>query len=104
MTEPESIDPKDVGPTMGFLKVKKKPVQVEAILFDAIPNGDKPMFMGFHVFKDIDGTFIEINNPEPHGRGVLRCNLGDWIIKGVNGEIYPCAADVFEKTYEVLKK
>ena len=27
---------------------------------------------------------------------------GDYIIRGVNGEIYPCKADIFEKTYEVI--
>ena len=28
--------------------------------------------------------------------------LGDWIIKGVNGEFYPCKPDIFEKTYEAV--
>lgn len=32
--------------------------------------------------------------------GVMRASFGDWIIKGVNEEIYPCKADIFEKTYE----
>jgi hypothetical protein len=32
--------------------------------------------------------------------GVHRCDFGDWIIQGVNGEIYPCKPDIFEKTYE----
>lgn len=32
--------------------------------------------------------------------GVLTVSEGDWIIKGVNGEFYPCKPDVFEKTYE----
>lgn len=29
-------------------------------------------------------------------------NVGDWIIKGVNGELYPCKPDIFKKTYEVV--
>jgi hypothetical protein len=33
--------------------------------------------------------------------GVMTANIGDWIIQGVNGEIYPCKPDIFEKTYEV---
>jgi hypothetical protein len=32
--------------------------------------------------------------------GTMRGDLGDWIIKGVNGEYYPCKNDIFEKTYE----
>lgn len=32
--------------------------------------------------------------------GVMRADKGDWIIKGVNGELYPCKPDIFEKTYE----
>jgi hypothetical protein len=36
--------------------------------------------------------------------GVMTANIGDWIIQGVNGEIYPCKPDIFEKTYELLKE
>lgn len=32
--------------------------------------------------------------------GVMKANYGDWIIKGVKGEFYPCKPDIFEKTYE----
>ena len=32
--------------------------------------------------------------------GNLRANIGDWIIKGVEGEFYPCKASIFETTYE----
>ena len=32
--------------------------------------------------------------------GKMFANIGDWIIKGVNGEFYPCKPDIFEKTYE----
>lgn len=30
------------------------------------------------------------------------CNIGDYIIKGVQGEFYPCKPDIFEETYEVV--
>lgn len=33
--------------------------------------------------------------------GVMRADVGDWIIRGVNGEFYPCKPDIFAKTYEV---
>jgi hypothetical protein len=32
--------------------------------------------------------------------GEMRANIGDWIIKGVKGEYYPCKNDIFEATYE----
>lgn len=35
--------------------------------------------------------------------GTMIANVGDWIIKGVNGEFYPCKPDVFAKTYEPVE-
>ena len=32
--------------------------------------------------------------------GVMKANKGDWIIRGVKGELYPCKPDIFEMTYE----
>ena len=34
--------------------------------------------------------------------GTMEGSTGDWLLIGVNGEMYPCAADVFEKTYEYV--
>lgn len=42
-------------------------------------------------FGEIDLSTLE---------GTMRANLGDWIIKGVKGEFYPCKPDIFEATYE----
>lgn len=36
--------------------------------------------------------------------GVMRCEPGDWIIKGVNGEFYPCKPDIFAKIYEPVEE
>lgn len=36
--------------------------------------------------------------------GVMTANVGDWVIKDVKGEFYPCKPDIFEATYEQLKK
>ena len=33
----------------------------------------------------------------------MEANKGDYIIKGVNGEFYPCKPDIFEKTYELVE-
>jgi hypothetical protein len=34
--------------------------------------------------------------------GVMKADIGDWIIKGVKGELYPCKPDIFEATYEIV--
>jgi hypothetical protein len=36
----------------------------------------------------------------PTLEGNMKAQMNDWIIKGVNGEFYPCKPDIFEKTYE----
>jgi hypothetical protein len=36
--------------------------------------------------------------------GVMRGNVGDWIIRGVHGEFYPCKHSIFEKTYEPVEQ
>ncbi len=43
-------------------------------------------------------TYLEI----PTLEGVMQANVGDWIIKGVNGEFYPCKPDIFAKTYDAI--
>lgn len=79
-------------------KFRKKPVVIEAIQW----TGDNQLeFIDF--FGDIDGVvatsrnkYMEISTLE----GVMRANPGDWIIKGVKGEFYPCKPDIFQQTYE----
>ena len=41
---------------------------------------------------------IEIPTPE----GDMTCQVGDWVIKGVKGEFYPCKPDIFDATYEAI--
>ncbi len=36
----------------------------------------------------------------PTLEGRMRANIGDWIIRGMKGEVYPCKPDIFEATYE----
>ena len=82
---------------IGFYR--KKPVTIEAVRFGR-PNGVKiAEWCGglLAIEKTPNGsTFITI----PTLEGTMQAALGDWIIKGVNGEFYPCKPDIFEKTYE----
>lgn len=47
-------------------------------------------------YEDKNNPYIPIETLE----GTMRASVGDYIIKGVNGEFYPCKPDIFEKTYE----
>jgi len=79
-------------------KYRKKPVIVEAIQF----KGDnKEMCKDFcpHAYGSEAAPYLIIATLE----GEMKCSVGDYIIKGVNGEFYPCKPDIFEKTYEEVE-
>ena len=79
-------------------KYRKKPVIIEAMQFT---DSDKNRVFNFvtcnsyAAFED-EKPVLKIQTLE----GVMTASLGDYIIKGVNGEFYPCKPDIFEKTYE----
>lgn len=78
------------------MKFRKKPVVIEAEQYLEGPNHDFP-FIELDVLQyDEDGHFQYIETLE----GAMKVSDGDWIIKGVNGEFYPCKPDIFKKTYE----
>lgn len=84
------------------MKYRKKPVIIEAIQFE--DNSDRIIeiqeFMGGDTirvnYEDKDNPYMYIETLE----GTMKASVGDYIIKGVNGEFYPCKPDIFEKTYE----
>ena len=79
-------------------KFRKKPVVIEAEQFCPVPCAPdaKQMFMFWPVEKDERGIFLTI----PTLEGDHRADIGDWIIRGVKGELYPCKPDIFEATYD----
>lgn len=78
-------------------KATKKPVTIEAIqltdesMTECIKFIDRQVSIVAEVDKGITIKTLE---------GDLLAGFGDYIIKGVKGEFYPCKADVFEKTYD----
>jgi hypothetical protein len=86
------------------MKVRKKPVEVEAWQFTRKNLKEHDSWVRQHPEFCLvsqyggDVVYLEIETLE----GTMRGELGDYIIKGVNGEFYPCKPDIFEKTYEVL--
>jgi len=78
-------------------KFRKKPVVIEA--FQWFPQSVHPFFHKAAIVRDVEtekGRVAYIDTLE--GRMIVQS--GDWIIKGVKGEFYPCKPDIFAATYE----
>lgn len=78
-------------------KFRKKPVVVEAFQW----NGQRPRYWpdwAIDVFL-VDGLELVVDTLE----GRMKADMGDWIIRGVKGEQYPCKPDIFEATYEPIE-
>ena len=85
------------------MKFRKKPVVVEAVQW----NGNLTEMKDF--IGDYMGDYVLFFNPENkiiiHTlEGEMTAQIGDWVIKGVNDEFYPCKPDIFEKTYEKVEE
>lgn len=77
-------------------KYIKKRVVVDAVKYD----GNTTCLNEFPI-EEIK-NFIHVGNTLiiPTLEGDMRASIGDFIIRGVNGEYYPCKPDIFEKTYD----
>lgn len=84
------------------MKYKKKPVVIDAIQFKDDPDNliEIQEFMGGSELRisyaNPDNPVLKIKTLE----GVMEASVGDFIIRGVKGEYYPCKPDIFEQTYE----
>lgn len=94
------------------MKYRKKPVVIEAVKWTGFNKEEIQAFakgrnvIHFHGVKvgsrhEYIGTYYELYIDTLEGR--MFANKGDYIIKGVDGEFYPCKPDIFEKTYEVVE-
>lgn len=82
------------------MRYRKKPVEVEAMRVTwGSSVTDVINFVGVANFL-AEGNDFYIKTLE----GNMRISVGDFIIRGVNGEYYPCKPDVFEKTYEKVEE
>ncbi len=83
-------------------KYRKKPVVIEAIQF----KDDVKVIQCLSKFIDNQDLVIDYSNKDNPKikidtlEGIMEASVGDYIIKGINGEFYPCKPDIFEKTYE----
>lgn len=83
------------------MKYVKKPIPVEAFCpnLEAWPEW----------FKSNDKVSVDIINGQTvisieTLEGTMKCDIHDYIIQGVDGELYPCRRDIFLKTYEKFEE
>ena len=102
-----------------YKKYRKKPVTIEAIQWDGKNLVDVSAFLynktRKEALKEINSSDISCKKWDDYesiviGEGLtidtlegrMKADIGDYIIKGVNGEFYPCKPDIFVKTYDEI--
>lgn len=84
-------------------KFRKKPVEIEAMQLPPIHDIDARLRFDDWLLANQGERRCRYVGSEvriPTLEGDMMAKIGDWIIKGVQGEIYPCKPDIFEQTYE----
>lgn len=76
-------------------KFQKRPIVIEAVQFDGTLTSIESMDIP-EVSQELGSRTVQI----PTLEGVMTASPGDWIIKGVKGEFYPCKDDIFRASYE----
>ncbi len=79
------------------MKYRKKPVVIDAVRYTG-PNFDE-----MEEFVGGDAEFRDGELLIATAEGAMHASPGDWIIKGIKGEFYPCKPDIFEATYELVE-
>lgn len=93
------------------MKYKKKPVTIEAFQYDGdLKGADNKYYVPSWAVAAFESGIMhyaskKFDSPECELfidtlEGTHHVSVGDYIIQGVNGELYPCKPDIFEKTYE----
>jgi len=79
------------------MKYRKKPIVIDAFKWTGdMWQEEDPLW----IVKAIKKGIVKIINKKMIIKtleGEMKANLGDWIIKGINKEIYPCKPDIFER-------
>lgn len=92
---------------MSAKRFRKRPVEVEAMQLVGTTEGCNRVlaWIGTH-----HGAAVRSNRRNPANgifvntlEGSVHASAGDWIIRGVAGEFYPCKPDIFEQTYEQVE-
>lgn len=86
-----------------MIKYRKKPVVIEATQWLGNFESIKTMFPVNNAVKPTTLDYINEELVIHTLEGDMKASKGDWIIKGIHGELYPCKPDIFEKTYEIVE-
>jgi len=94
------------------MKFRKKPVVIEAMRYPGVTIADVDEIVAFDEwFSGLGGAgryigqhlHMKTLEDGPNGEAKHVADPGDWIIRGVKGELYPCKPDIFEATYEAVE-
>lgn len=91
-------------------KYRKLPVEIEAVQFTGFDNqrgqvklSERPDWL----VNEFGNKIIFFDEPDTLTiktlEGDMKAEVGDWIIRGISGEFYPCKPDIFEQTYEAVE-
>lgn len=90
------------------MKYVKKPVVIDAVVWNGANSGEIEQFTDGKARVSVIGegdpdnhTPVQMECIIPTLEGDMEARPGDYIIKGVNGEFYPCKPDIFDKTYKI---
>ena len=86
-----------------MLRFRKKPVVIQAMQWHGPQVGKIDDWLALESWMlegGAKGKFIGDKISIETLEGVMEASPGDWIIKGVKGEFYPCKPDIFEETYD----
>lgn len=78
----------------------KKPVLIEAIEWTGSNIKEMSSFMNIEEVNLLQNGELNI----PTLEGIMHASIGDYIIKGIEGEFYPCKPDIFWKTYDQVDR
>jgi len=93
------------------VKYKKLPIVIDAFQYgiDEMPKWMQYYFDN-NMVENEDYTRMIANTTFEHKRlliktleGVMKAEIGDYVIKGVENELYPCDPDIFRQTYEIAE-
>lgn len=91
-------------------RYRTKPCEIEALEWNGHNLEEIKEFVGDSLIYDIIDTAWQVGKGIPHVNmkiktleGDMIASKGDFIIKGLRGELYPCKPDVFHKKYELVE-
>lgn len=98
-TQPEAEASRGSSLPEGVREFRKKPVVIEAVQWDGTDESAAIIAAAFDVDAErleFGGGVLDVATLE----GGLSASPGDWIIRGIQGELYPVKPDIFQQTYE----